>query len=93
MTEGLSGSVSDIGGMTADVFPKSSDTLRNGLFLPSKSLGGGIKESRVRLDDVSSLLVSPDSGAVGVTDCWAASDVVVDDGGVRGNNSWQIFWL
>jgi hypothetical protein len=42
---------------------KSSVKLRNGLFLPSKSLGGGMKESRVPREEVSSPLVSP--GVVG----------------------------
>lgn len=58
---------------------KSSVKLRNGLFLPSKSLGGGMKESRVPRDEVSSPLVSPgvvrggkdmelDEGRAGVAD-------------------------
>lgn len=67
MTEGFNGSDNEIGGTGAVVFPNNSATLRNGLFLPSKSLGGGMIESSVRLDDVSSLLVSPDRIAGGVT--------------------------
>jgi hypothetical protein len=52
---------------------KSSVKLRNGLFLPSKSLGGGMKESRVPRDEVSSPLVSP--GVVG-----GGKDMELDEG-------------
>jgi hypothetical protein len=52
---------------------KSSVRLRNGLFLPSKSLGGGMKESRVPRDEVSSPLVSP--GVVG-----GGKDMELDEG-------------
>lgn len=52
-------------------------------------------ESSVRLDDVSSLLVSPDrivGGVTGVLDDWAVSSADTEEGGVKGS-SWQIFWL
>lgn len=52
-------------------------------------------ESSVRLDDVSSLLVSPDriaGGVTGVLDDWAVSSADTEEGGVNGS-SWQIFWL
>jgi hypothetical protein len=84
----------------------SSVRLRKGLFLPSKSLGGGIKESRVPLDEVSSPLVSPgvvgggnetelDEVGAGVTELVATGCGVSgaeEDGGV-GGRSCALFWL
>lgn len=48
----------------------------NGLFFPSKSLGGGINESRVPLELVSSPLVS--AGVVGGIGCIRSTELGTD---------------
>lgn len=70
--------------------PSNSLKLRNGLFFPSKSFGGGINESRVPRELVSSPLVSAGvdggNGCIRSTELGTDSSLIADvvAGGVGG---------